>query len=597
MRSSTTARGVLAGLVGLSAFAVAGTIAATTAGAVAADCAVPADIATLTRGQELTGLTVAPSLDDPSADGVTPTAFDGTVIGVAQDAIAPGYDLVMVEIHSDEIDRVGGIWAGMSGSPMYTAAGDLVGATAWTLTSGTSHVVGVTPYSQMDDYLPTSSPRATVRSPALARRIADAAGVSEAKAASGFTPIFDGSQVSGVTPAAMRRFKKAGLPYVQGQKVAHAGMVGGRGQARADVADIVPGGNLGAFYSYGDIPFGGIGTVTDVCAGQVVGFGHTMDLFGDTNGYLMAADALYIQDSGFDSPFKVANLGDVVGTLNQDHLRMIGGTLGELPSEGVVSNSSTYTTSGGHLRSRSGETHVATPVVVADIFASTVLYQMYYNMVEVADYEGGGSVDLEWTIEGTDAGIPFTLSSSDLFTSDYYSFEEPAYEPADLTYALGSIPGVDITGVDSTTELSTGTTTYRVKQVQWKKGSAWVTATRKHPIVAKPGSVALRVGLTASDGSTAKVAMSLSVPKTAAGRSGSVHLSGGGSIWTNFYRVDSVAEARRVVDSIVPNAAVQAQGVLYADGSRAAKPVKVSAISRTGDHVINGGATISIVVK
>ena len=70
-----------------------------------------------------------------------------------QDGIAPDVDMVMMRLTSPEIDRVGGIWQGMSGSPVYAADGRLIGAVAYGLSWGPSPVAGVTPFADMDTYL------------------------------------------------------------------------------------------------------------------------------------------------------------------------------------------------------------------------------------------------------------------------------------------------------------------------------------------------------------------------------------------------------------------------------------------------------------
>ncbi len=86
-------------------------------------CPAAFPIEELTAGQALEGLTVD--------SGTTPEPFTATVIGVLEDVIAPGFPLVIVTASSPAITDAGGIWAGMSGSPVYAADGRLVGAVAY----------------------------------------------------------------------------------------------------------------------------------------------------------------------------------------------------------------------------------------------------------------------------------------------------------------------------------------------------------------------------------------------------------------------------------------------------------------------------------
>ena len=95
----------------------------------------------LREGQVLNGLTVD--------RGTTPAAFTATVIGVLDDGIAPGLDMILAEASSPAIDRAHGIWAGMSGSPVYAADGRLVGSVSYGLTFGASPIAGITPAAEM----------------------------------------------------------------------------------------------------------------------------------------------------------------------------------------------------------------------------------------------------------------------------------------------------------------------------------------------------------------------------------------------------------------------------------------------------------------
>ena len=68
-----------------------------------------------------------------------------TLIGVIDDGIASGFDMIITEGGvSDAIARAGGISAGMSGSPVYAADGRLVGAVSYVLAT-TSPIAGITP--------------------------------------------------------------------------------------------------------------------------------------------------------------------------------------------------------------------------------------------------------------------------------------------------------------------------------------------------------------------------------------------------------------------------------------------------------------------
>src|SRR3954447_12563494 len=118
--AAVTALGVvLAG--GLAASSAAAGPGATTPDAVKdptapIDCPAAQPLSGVRTGQHGTGFTVT--------RGTEPQPFDVEVLGIMPDAVAPGRDLVLVKV-SDKpgrppvIAQGGGIWAGMSGSPVY----------------------------------------------------------------------------------------------------------------------------------------------------------------------------------------------------------------------------------------------------------------------------------------------------------------------------------------------------------------------------------------------------------------------------------------------------------------------------------------------
>src|SRR5688572_20212237 len=76
--------------------------------------------------------------------GTTPAPFTATVLGRITDGIAPGIDMIMADLESAALTRAGGVWAGMSGSPVYTSDGKLIGAVAYGL-AASSPIAGITP--------------------------------------------------------------------------------------------------------------------------------------------------------------------------------------------------------------------------------------------------------------------------------------------------------------------------------------------------------------------------------------------------------------------------------------------------------------------
>ena len=478
-----------------------------------AGCPTPYPIHSLAVGAPVNGLTVS--------SGTTPDAFSGTVQGVLEDGVAPGVDLVLADLHSTAVDRVG-IWAGMSGSPVYSADGRLIGAVAYSLSFGPSTVAGITPATEMSkllDAAPTSTRRAsrTVRVPRrMAARIVRSGAASAAALRRGLTPIRVPVQLSGLTAARMAKLsKKLGLD--DGRVVA-----GAAGPTSAERIGIQAGGNMAASMSYGTVTSAGLGTATIVCGGQVVGFGHPMRFSGPSTMSLHGARALMVQDDPTFSGFKVANLGAPIGRVDQDRLVGLRGIAGAPPSSVPI------TSRAGEKAARSvATTHVTQPEVLPEL----AFLSMHAAQDRVLDRMSKGTAVVRWSIKGLRKnGKPFELSRRDLFTDSYDVSSSPAYEVAGQVYALQENPGetVTITSIDTTSWLRDYSDTYVVAKVQARVRGAWTTARRNRTLGLREGrSTRLKVFLTSREAAPRVMYVRVAVPKGAAGKTGSLTVAGG----------------------------------------------------------------------
>ncbi|GAA1141243.1 hypothetical protein [Nocardioides aquiterrae] len=458
----------------------------------AGDCAVAFPVGDLAAGDAVTGLTVT--------RGTTPEGFTGEVLGVLDDGIGPDVDMIMVRLTSPEIDRVG-IWQGMSGSPVYAADGRLIGAVSYGLAMGTSPVAGVTPFAVMDDHL-ADPPAKVAVDRAAARRIARGGDVSVARAAGGFAQLPMPLGVAGVGAARIAAAADRAGDRTWVPRSAYA--VGRAGAADATADDIVAGGNLAASMSYGDVTMAGVGTATSVCGDRVVGFGHPLDYQGSTSMALHPADAIYIQED-LVAGFKVANLGAPVGTITDDRLAGITGTVGVLPDTRDITSTLTY-----DGRSRTGVSHVS--LGTPDALASASFYELIANHQAVVDGPVRGTEDLAWTITGTADGQPFELTSDDLYTSASDLTWQLGFALGDTVYAIARIPGVTIDAVTTNGDLGDTASPYRVAKVETRVAGQWMEVSRRTGVPARSGGVLpVRVTLQHDDQATV-VRTTLDVP-------------------------------------------------------------------------------------
>ncbi len=542
----------------------------------APDCTAPFPVADLVKGDPVEGLTVS--------EGTTPEAFTGDVVGVLENGIAPGLDMVIMDLSSPEIDRVGGIWAGMSGSPVYADDGRLIGAVAYGLAWGASPIAGITPFEDMDDYLEgTAAPASIKVDKGLAADIARHGDVTARQAAQGFTQLPMAIGVSGLSAKRLAQSEDSDRDYLNLRDTYALGTA--TGGASPDPSTVVAGGNIAAALSYGDITAAGVGTATSVCDGRVVGFGHPMTFGGTTTLSLHPADALYVQEDSLGVPFKVANIGDPAGTITDDHLTGITGGFGALPETTTVTSN---VTKGD--RSREGTTYVNVPSSGAQMTFSEHLA----NHDRVVDGIIGGSSDLSYTITGTDAdGSPFEIGFSDQYQSNYDISFDSAFDTADIVYGLTSIQGVTVDDVNMTAEVSEDKSAYTITAVQQRRKGEWVKVGKKAPAIIKAGGkLQLRAVLTGPSG-TAYTSYNFAVPRKFHDQRGFVSVTGGNWLYSEAAFQPTVDKIAAAVAAQVRNDASQAELSISSERGEHLKRL----VGPTTDKVVNGDARVRVLVR
>ena len=379
-------------------------------GAAPSPCPDPYPASDLDAGQPLNGLTVE--------RGTKPDPFTAEVLGVIENGIAPGVDMIVAEASSDGIDRAGGIWAGMSGSPVYAADGRLVGAVAYGLAFGASPIAGITPATEMyrllDGHGSTRAATAVDLPTALAAAVVATGAVTAAEASAGLRQLAVPLGLSGLTSARADDLDRLGR-QIPGTKIYAAGSASGK----QVTAPLVAGGNVAAALSYGDVSAVGVGTVTAVCGDEALLFGHPFDFTGRTTLTAHRATALFVQPDSLGVPFKVANPGGVAGTVDEDRLAGLHTEIGTMPDVGTIVG--TFRAQGGI--SRTSTTHVAQPT----FFSSAAAFHTLFNLDRVRDQIGPGTVTLDWAASGRRAnGEPWRVRVHDAFSDQFDATFFPA---------------------------------------------------------------------------------------------------------------------------------------------------------------------------
>lgn len=384
-------------------------------------------VSELRRGMVGRGLTVI--------SGTEVGSFGVRILGVQPDGIAPGIDFILVELFGDLIEEIGGVAAGMSGSPVYIRD-RLVGAVAYGFFGGDFRIAGLTPAEPMLEILDYPS---ALREPSALGRGADlrwperidlAPALREtAVAAAGG----DGQMRQLLVPLAVSGLGGPRLDLLR-EAVSEAGLpfiptAGARAPSpmRARRTDPLPPGSVySAVLSYGDLTFAGIGTTTARVGRRSVAFGHPFFFTGATHLGLNGGRVLGVVENIF-IPFKMANVGLPHGLLTQDRLAGVSGVAGRFPDLTPVR---------AGLRNldlevaRDGVTRIVRASPFLDLVA---FFSLLATFDRAFDQIGPGSSRLAWTITGTRrGGETFRFERENMFASDFDLALESLFEPAIL---------------------------------------------------------------------------------------------------------------------------------------------------------------------
>jgi hypothetical protein len=452
--------------------------------------------------------------------GTTADPFTARVLGRITDGVAPGIDMIMADLDSPALTRAGGVWAGMSGSPVYAADGRLIGSVSYGL-AASSPIAGITPAADMKKLLsaPAAANARIKVSARTAQRIARTGDVTAAAADDGFVQLKVPVSVSGVSKHSAKFLKH--LKQTAGVRVRTNGA---RIKATASApSEITAGSNFAAALSYGDVSIAAVGTTTFVCDGEAIAFGHPLISAGKVQFSAHPATAVLIQPDPVYGPFKVANPGGPVGTVDQDRTTGLRANLGVAPTSSFPVTSSLVPDGGAAV---TGSTTGVYQPWAADVAA----LHLESNIVKALGAEGGGSAALKFTIKGqTAAGSPFTLVRSDHYADpDYIS-----YAAADDLYSLvGSLisqpfKDIKITSVDITGTVDTAINQYRVTALKMLKDGKWVP--QRGTIVASAGKTVQRqLTLTKYRSSkTVTALLKVKIPARTQGASGVLTISDG----------------------------------------------------------------------
>ena len=490
-------------------------------------------VADVRKGMVGEGLTVY--------SGTEPERFVAEILGVLENGIAPGRDMIIVEVSGPVIDRAGGSWYGMSGSPVYVE-NKLVGAFAWGLTFGTTRLGGLTAAEDMVKILgyPEAGPEddseqegtpptyaRTVRVPRrMQARLARQTAATERQVSGGFRQLLTPFSISGLSDrrlgSVQRLVEREAVPLLPYRGSSAQG--GSTTQIDPNTEPLQPGDSFAAALSYGDITAAGIGTTTMVCNGKALAFGHPFSFEGKTFLGANHADAITIVEDPIFGSYKLANVGPLVGVVDQDRLAAIRADLGEGPV--LIPITSSVNALNTNL-SRDGKTEV----VESELVPFLTLIHLVFNIDSVFDQFTGGSSAISWTIQGEgETTGPFTLTRNNLYADEYDIAFGGAFEILGNLFTLlgNDFEEIKFTSVDIDATVKEDVELYRIHDVLVSLNGGDYLERRR--LRARPGDlIGLQVVLTDFEETDERIVeLALVLPKKTRGES-VIEITGGGA--------------------------------------------------------------------
>jgi hypothetical protein len=296
--------------------------------------------------------------------GVGRTVFEGTelkefkvhILGVLRNVQGPRRDLILARLEGQGLET-SGVSQGMSGSPVYID-GRLIGAVSYSIGSFPKEpIAGITPIAEMKDAtagpakraarsgqgkidLPITREGLSAALAALSSRLAPFA-QRPADVQTFGMPAAAGAQLGAMlrpiaTPLLMGGFEPNTVDLVAGafRDAGFTPIVTGLMSSQPATATPGPlreGDAVGVSLASGDIDMGATGTITHIDGDRVYAFGHPLYNLGPAEFPLTRAYVHAVLPSLMTS-FKIASLGETIGTLQQDRATAIAGTLGKGPA-------------------------------------------------------------------------------------------------------------------------------------------------------------------------------------------------------------------------------------------------------------------------
>jgi hypothetical protein len=408
----------------------------------------------------------------PGMIGVGRTIFEGSemkdfkvhILGVLKNVQAPQRNLILAKLEGGPLAETGVI-AGMSGSPVYID-GRLIGAVSYSIGAFPKEpIAGITPIAEMIEATSDTGARrgtaaqARLELPVTPERLAAAIRANYARIAMFADrpadvqalglPASTGSQLGALLRPIATPLVLTGMDSATSDLVASlfrdagftpmlSGGGGPGGDASPDSEPLRPGDPIGVSLLGGDGEMGATGTVTHVDGDRVYAFGHPFFNFGPT-AFPMTRAHVWVTLPSLMSSFKIATMGEVVGTMQQDRATAIAGTLGKGPAVIPIS----ITLDNGRTPTRT----FRYTAVNDQLFTPLLTYVALFNTLGNYERQFGA---MTFTVKGKATFDKHAdLAYEDIFTGDGPIPAASAYVAGPITLLLANdVEKVTVKSVD-----------------------------------------------------------------------------------------------------------------------------------------------------
>lgn len=381
-------------------------------------------------------------------EGNTRSEFSVHILGVLTNVMGPRRDLIVARLEGGPLSNTGVI-QGMSGSPVYIDD-RLIGAVSYSLGSFSKEAIaGITPIDEMiaTDSSSSQMARQTFQLPldstpteiseqmreafhtlepfAQNPRNVSVSGLPSSEArhlATMLRPISTPIVLNGFVPQVHEIW--ASMLSRAGFSTAVGGISGTATTQIDDSPTLQPGDPVGVMLMRGDLTMAGTGTVTLVDDQRVYAFGHPFYNLGSAQFPMTTAKVTTLLPSLAISS-RIAEIGDVLGTIDQDRTTGIYGSIGNEPTMIPVSVTleTPDTNSSEVFRFEIIDNELFTPLLTYTGVLNTLFSWTQevgagtYDITTVAQLQNQPSVSFQNMYTGSTAAISAALSTATPLTT------------------------------------------------------------------------------------------------------------------------------------------------------------------------------------